>query len=88
LNAAFTQDEALGGVGQVEADHLPVDADQQRGRCECPGPAPVPRARRQSLDVAAVLKAPGEVTPRQIVAGLHSGQAWPLFLAPPAPAMA
>ncbi|MGW2572882.1 hypothetical protein [Streptomyces sp. NPDC001537] len=42
----------------------------------------------QALDVTAVLKAPAEVTPQQIVADLRSGQAWPLFLAPRPAAMA
>lgn len=42
----------------------------------------------QALDVTAVLKAPAELTPQQVVAGLRSGETWPLILAPPPPATA
>ncbi|WP_344401619.1 hypothetical protein [Streptomyces longisporus] len=45
------------------------------------------RHYEQALDVTAVLKAPAQVTPQQLVADLHSGEAWPLFLAPRPPAM-
>lgn len=46
------------------------------------------RQYEQALDPTAVLTAPAEATPQQIVAGLHSGEEWPLILAPPPPAVA
>jgi hypothetical protein len=39
----------------------------------------------QALDVTAVLPAPAGATPEQILADVHSGEAWPLILAPPPP---
>ncbi|MEV6594371.1 hypothetical protein [Streptomyces acidicola] len=44
------------------------------------------REYEQALDLTAVLKAPAGATPEQITAGLHSGDTWPLILAPPPPA--
>jgi hypothetical protein len=46
--------------------------------------APVAGGRyEQALEVTAVLSAPAGATPEQIMADLHSGEAWPLILAPP-----
>ncbi|MCH5675893.1 hypothetical protein [Streptomyces gilvus] len=39
----------------------------------------------RALDVTAVLSAPAGAAAEQIVADVHSGEAWPLILAPPPP---